>query len=138
MPQKTHKLTSLNIPKLKFKDFLRGFIDGDGNIHSWINTRNGYKQWCLRIKILSGTFAKWVCKAIEYHIGAKGRLRLEKKKNRRDIYVLKFGKLATQLILKTCYYSGAFSYYRKYNLALGCLSDKAGWSKHSSVEATQK
>ncbi|MFH0732847.1 MAG: LAGLIDADG family homing endonuclease [Candidatus Omnitrophota bacterium] len=133
MPRKTHELMSVNVPATKFRDFLRGFIDGDGNIQSWINNRNGHRQWSLRMKILSGAFAKWLCKATEYYVGAKGRLHLESKENRQDIYVLKFGKLSARHILKRCYYKGAFAYYRKRSLALQCLSSETGWSTHSSV-----
>ncbi len=30
-------------------DFLRGVIDGDGNISTWIHRTNHNRQWCLRI-----------------------------------------------------------------------------------------
>src|SRR3989344_1423286 len=38
--KKSLTLGKINVPKLYFKDFLRGVIDGDGSISTWIHKSN--------------------------------------------------------------------------------------------------
>lgn len=47
--QKSLTLSALKINENFFFDFLRGVIDGDGNISSWTHRTNYNQQWCLRI-----------------------------------------------------------------------------------------
>jgi len=49
VPSKSLRLGSLDVPDEYFPDFLRGQIDGDGNIRRWLHPTNGREQWVLRI-----------------------------------------------------------------------------------------
>src|SRR3989344_2477009 len=49
IPKKSLILDKLSVPKNYFTDFLRGVIDGDGTIVSWVHKSNGNKQWSVRI-----------------------------------------------------------------------------------------
>lgn len=119
LPNKSIKLGCLNIPDGYFDDFLRGLIDGDGNIHQWEHKNTKSKQWALRIyggsleflQWLSARFSeKYVVKAAIYkHIG-------------KHSYVLKMGKNSAKSVLHSCYYTNSFGLKRKIDLALECVN----------------
>ncbi|MDD2689934.1 MAG: LAGLIDADG family homing endonuclease [Candidatus Omnitrophica bacterium] len=43
MPNKTYHLGKIKIPKLYFRDFLRGYLDGDGSIFTYTDKYMSYK-----------------------------------------------------------------------------------------------
>lgn len=73
-PHKSLTLKELTIPKDFFVDFLRGVIDGDGSINTWIHKTNGHRQWALRISSGSPVFSNWLKQSIEEFIGARGKI----------------------------------------------------------------
>jgi len=134
LPNKSLKLKKLNIPKEFFSDFLRGIIDGDGCLRSWIHPSNNHEQWSLRIFSGSKVFIKWLESRIEEATGCRGRIHSDFGPHRiHQLYTLKYGKLAAAGILKNCYYKGAFSLERKSKLAYNCCITPAGWSKSKTV-----
>ena len=48
-PRKSLTIGPLDVPDDAFSDFLRGAIDGDGSIRTWIHPGNGIHQWALKI-----------------------------------------------------------------------------------------
>ncbi len=48
-PRKSLTIGPLKVPDRHFADFVRGVIDGDGNIRRWIHPTNGREQWTARI-----------------------------------------------------------------------------------------
>jgi hypothetical protein len=117
-----------------FHDFLRGVIDGDGSIRNWKHSSNKREQWSLRIYSSSLKFVEWLQKEVEYSFKAKGRVhRYEKEKPRADMFVLKYGKLAAQVILAKCYYDNALALDRKARLAKECCASLAGWKQSKTV-----
>lgn len=119
-----------------FFDFLRGIIDGDGCIRRWTHPSNNKEQWSLRIYSSSIKFLGWLQKEIEQLLHARGRIHKdEKEKPKADLYTLKYGKLAAQVIFNNCYYEGALSLERKAKLAKACCLSGTGWKKGKTVLA---
>jgi|SRR3989344_2238619 len=133
-PKKSLTLSKLKIPQIRFTDFLRGVIDGDGNIRNWTHPQNGNEQWSLRIVSASEKFSGWLFKQIQDNFRVLGKIygyRRGPKGNM--LYTLKFGKVASKLILAKTYYPGCFSLRRKFDLAQNCLNSAVGWHKYADM-----
>ncbi len=130
---KSRVLERIFIPNLYFKDFLRGLIDGDGNIHFWNHPQNGCEQWTLRIYSGSPIFAKWLLDEISTYFFVRGSLIIGQRNRKSIIYILKLGKMAARQVLGKCYYEGSLSLDRKYKLANKCVQSYFGWSHSQTV-----
>src|SRR4030042_275039 len=115
-PNKSLTLKSLDIPPGYFVDFLRGLIDGDGCIHTWVHPSNKRKQWSLRIYSGSKEFINWLSNTIAGLLEVFGKIH----KNGNNVWVLKYGKMAAKEIAGRCYYKNAFGLERKIRLARDC------------------
>lgn len=105
-----------------FIDFLRGIIDGDGNISTWIHKTNNHRQWSLRIYSGSYLFINWLEESMKNYFGMEGKLYYEKKNERKNgHYILKYGKKDATKILDRIYYIGCLSLERKFIKAQLCL-----------------
>ena len=133
-PNKSLKLSNLNIPKDFFVDFLRGVIDGDGSLRRWLHPTNLREQWSLRIFSGSPLFIKWLQSTIGKYLKCQGRIHSAIRPERKNfIYTLKYGKMAARIILEKCYYGGSFGLDRKIKLANECSNSYRGWSKSKTV-----
>jgi intein-encoded DNA endonuclease-like protein len=131
-PKKSLTLQALKIEKKYFVDFLRGVIDGDGCIRSWIHKSNNHTQWSLSITSAAPIFSRWLLTTIENSFGVKGKMyTYDGKKN--PINIIKFGKLASKVILGTTYYADCLSLDRKHDLAKICLGTNNGFKKYGNV-----
>lgn len=128
-PNKSLTLGVLNVPDKFFIDFLRGLIDGDGCIRTWIHPSNRKEQWSLRIYSGSSVFISWLKNIIVSLLKAKGRIYREKN----NIWTLKYGKMAAREIVAKCYYDGCFGLQRKIILAKSCINSYKGWSRSCTV-----
>ena len=128
-PQKSLTLDALRVPNQFFNDFLRGIIDGDGCIRAWMHPSNRRTQWSLRIYSGSRVFIRWLKETVETLFKIKGKIYQEKN----NVWILKHGKLAAQILLKKCYYKGCFGLDRKILLANICVKSQRGWSKSKTV-----
>lgn len=126
--RKSLVLNRIAVEEQHFNDFLRGVIDGDGSIRSWKHPSNGGWQWSLRIYSASFRFLRWLQQEIKIRFLTDGGLHEDRK-----LFVLKFGKMAAQRILKQCYYSGSLSLQRKERLALECVNTANGWSTSKTI-----
>lgn len=118
-------MADINVPLKYFSDFLRGVIDGDGNISTWIHKTNRCRQWSLRVISAAPLFIKWLKIETENYFNVKGRLYSYKYENKNNpIYILKFGKLPTKIILNSIYYKNALSLKRKNKKGILCLQDE--------------
>ncbi len=126
MTRKSWRLGIVDIDVKYFRDFLRGVIDGDGCIYSWINNHNKYLQWALRISGVSKDFIEWIHNVTENILEVKGKIHTYKSKdiNRSKVFISKFGKIAAQKILKSIYYSKCFCLERKLLIVKECLLDR--------------
>ncbi len=129
-PKKSLTLGDLKIPDPCFPDFMRGVIDGDGCIRSWIHPSNKKEQWSLRVYSAAPKFTSWLRESIKRNLLVEGKVHPDK---RARTSVIKFGKLAAKRILSECYYDGCLGLDRKMKLARRCCLSKIGWSKSKTV-----
>lgn len=129
MPKKSLILEQVEVPDDYFNDFLRGLIDGDGGIQRWTHRSNKKEQWSLRIFSGSKKFLEWLQNKIGNLIGVTGGLYSQSPTQHR----LKYGKMATQVIAKKCYYNRIFALERKKNLADLCINSYKGWARSKTV-----
>lgn len=64
MPNKSKKVKNVSIPEVFFFDFLRGLIDGDGNINVFFHPQSKLPQLKVRIISASSEFIFWLKNAI--------------------------------------------------------------------------
>ena len=132
---KSLTLGCIKVPDEYFSYFLRGIIDGDGDIHRWVHPTNKHEQWALRITTGSEKFANWLLKSIERIIAVKGRM-YSRKDGKNILYKLKFGKIAAKIILNKCYLQGETTHLcleRKYILANDCVNSISKWKRSKTV-----
>ena len=134
-PKKSLTIPALNVPDGWFRDFLRGVIDGDGNIRRWQHPTNDHEQWAVRICGASEPFIRWLEATTERLWNVNGSVHSRKPKNEQHhtLYTLRYGKLAAKVVLEQCYYHDAFALSRKQKLAEECISTTVGWSKSKTV-----
>ena len=135
-PRKSLTIPALSVPDERFGDFLRGEIDGDGNIRRWRHPTNGREQWAIRIYGASEPFIRWLQATVERLWRVKGFVyhRKPQSEHHHVLHTLKYGKLAARVILEQCYYQGAFALARKRKLAEQCVAATVGWSKSKTVQ----
>ena len=131
--KKSLTLGSLDVPSSYFKDFLRGVIDGDGSIYSWIHRTNGHIQWSLRFHSGSKLFSEWLKNETEKYFNVWGRLHVRKSKDRNPFYIVKFGKMAAKDILSSCYPKDCLALERKNKVAQECVKTKNLFKKYGNV-----
>lgn len=129
MSNKSLVIARLKIPRSQFCHFLRGLIDGDGCIRSWIHPSNGCEQWSLTIYSASVDFLSWLSSEIFILYHAVGKIH----ESTRSVKILKFGKLAAKKILKECYADNEFCLRRKGMLARQCLESDVCWKKYAGM-----
>ena len=127
-PKKSLTLGPLRIPESYYADFFRGVIDGDGNILNWVHPSNGVEQWSLRVYSAAPLFIAWLKSTAEASFCVKGKLHRD-----RNIFVLKFGKLAAKRVLSCCYAGSSLYLERKMKLAQRCIASTSGWSKSHTL-----
>lgn len=131
---KSLTLQSINVPEQFFKDFVRGVIDGDGSIITWIHTSNKRVQWALKITSGAPKFSIWLHKVIQQHYQVKGKIYTYQYKDKKNpIHILKFGKIATKIILQSSYYKNCIALERKKRKVEECLQSENGWSKYGKM-----
>lgn len=134
-PRKSLTQGIIPVPPKFFKDFLRGTIDGDGSIFSWVNNKNGHTQWIIKITSGAEVFSNWLLIETEKICKVRGRIHVRKAVGRNPIYIVKFGKLAAHRIIKKIYYQDCLCLERKLLLAKLCLLDKPKMLHYRSVNA---
>lgn len=101
MPNKSKRLRDLKIGVRYFADFLRGCIDGDGNLYSFRHPESQYAQIRVRIASASLPFLEWLHRNIKRNLGLKGGW-IE---TGSGAWLLSFGKNETLELLRQIYYS---------------------------------
>jgi hypothetical protein len=87
-PAKSKTLRSVTIPKKYFFHFLRGCLDGDGNISIFKHPESKHPQFRLRFFSASRLFLEWLLATIAEHADiSRGWIRDESR-----VCVLSFGK----------------------------------------------
>jgi signal peptidase I len=109
MPDKTFKMRKIKVPHKYFADFVRGYLDGDGNINVYQDDYNARKHqnekyiyWRLYVRLYSANhpFLKWLQEKIERLVGVKGRI-----VNHGDsAYTIQYAKKDSLMFLSWLYY----------------------------------
>lgn len=119
---KSKTIEDLNIPDKFYADFLRGCIDGDGNICIANHPESRLPQ--LRVRLFSGSksFLLWVLTSLRRFTNVKGGWIYTSRTG--TISTLSFGKSDSTQVLRYIYYHGSQGplLTRKYNLALPFIS----------------
>ena len=123
---KTFKVRSISVPDGFFPDFIRGHLDGDGSIITYIDKYNTnknpkYVYERLMVYLMSASFPHvlWLQKRIEKLARVHGSIQIKKHPQRkRSCYVLKFSKKESIFLLKWIYYQKRLPCLkRKYEIA---------------------
>ncbi len=109
---KTRSLGKLKIPDTYFADFLRGHIDGDGSVFTYIDNYMVYKGKRytynrLYTVFISASFEhlKWIRECIKESLNIEGALTSHLRKNRKfPLWKLRFAKKESLKILPWIYY----------------------------------
>lgn len=112
MPAKTLRLGALAIPDEFFPDFLRGCIDGDGSIVTYVdryNTRKHpkyvYDRLFVSLVSASLPFLEWVRHSVRRLRGLSGHLSVRRSAGRHDVGCLRYAKQESVSLLKWMYYA---------------------------------
>ncbi|MFO0704915.1 MAG: hypothetical protein U0517_03050 [Candidatus Andersenbacteria bacterium] len=117
-PRKSRTLGKLSIPPNFFADFLRGLFDGDGTVYAYWDPRwRSSFMFYVAFATASAQFAKWLVKATQQTIGAKGHVT-----SGSGAYQAKFSKHEARKILTAFYQDSASPHLaRKKQKALAIL-----------------
>jgi len=112
MPAKSLRLGSLRVPDEWFRDFLRGGIDGDGSIISYVDRYNtfkkpGYVYTRVYLSLVSASppFIEWIRETLQRLVGVTGDVGVRRSEKRNDIWRLRYAKREALLLLRWMYYS---------------------------------
>jgi len=123
---KTRSLGKLKVPEKYLADFLRGHIDGDGSVFTYIDNHMMYKgkRYAynrLYTVFISASFEhlKWIQESIKEILSIEGALTSYLRKNRKfPLWKLRFAKKESLKILPWIYYrSGLPCLARKRKIA---------------------
>lgn len=129
-PHKSKTIAKIAIPDKYFADFLRGCLDGDGNIYTYWDSiyKNSFR---LYVKFTCASFRhlKWIDSQIKRLYQIEGKIRFSSR-----AYILIFAKHSSVQLLKTLYYQSNISFLeRKHSKiinALGIIDEQeAGMGK---------
>jgi len=132
MPDKSNQLGPIKVPEEYLCDFVRGCLDGDGNINSYIDNRERYEdktysylRLSVRFTSASQHFLEWLHSAIIRHTEARGGIYCHKvRPGQHPFWDLKYGKRDSIRILRWIYYSPDIPYLsRKFARALPFLKE---------------
>ncbi|KKU90825.1 MAG: Intein-containing protein [Candidatus Jorgensenbacteria bacterium GW2011_GWA1_48_11] len=103
MPNKSKKLSDLEIPKEYFFDFLRGHFDGDGTFYSYWDPRWKHSFMFYTVFVsASKPHIEWLRRKIRGFSDLNGYVT---KSRNQSIYELRYAKKESLRLLKKIYYS---------------------------------
>ena len=115
-PNKTRTLAALKIPDSYFADFLRGHLDGDGNISVVSHKESQYPQLRLRFCSASINHLEWMKSSVSKLYNISGGF--ISKPNKNTQYLI-YAKADSIKLLELIYYYGVkYFLSRKYNYYL--------------------
>lgn len=107
--RKSKTINELYIPDALFFDFLRGFIDGDGNIQEFKHPESKNPQLRVRLFSASRPFLEWINEATGL-FDIQGSIMFS-----RRVYTLSYPMNASKRLLNLLYYPGfEYALQRKY------------------------
>lgn len=124
-PNKSLIIGEIKIPDKYFIDFLRGHLDGDGSINTYIDRYNTkkkpeyiYKRIFVSFISASEKHILWLRKKIIENIHVNGALHRSNVKlsTQNPMYIIKFAKKESLKILEKIYYSNLIPYLSRKKL----------------------
>lgn len=113
-PAKSKTIKNLEVPRYLFADFLRGCIDGDGNIGAFKHPESRFPQLRIRLYSASLFFLEWIKSMINECVGIKSGW-IE---GGSGVWILVYAKADSIRLLKFMYYPKVEHYLkRKYAMA---------------------
>lgn len=114
-PKKTYNIKKLDIPDIYFPDFLRGHLDGDGSVFTYVDRYMQYKGKQYTYERLYTVFIstssehiKWIRLTLIKLLNVKGSLSFFTGKNRViPLWSLRFAKKDSLKILPWIYYDSS-------------------------------
>ncbi len=123
---KSKTLGELSIPDKCFADFLRGCIDGDGNINIVSHPESRHLQLRVRLVSASPDFLRWIHERAVLLLSLSGGWIRENKNG--NTWELAYGKSDSVLLLNYMYYPGVGSFLqRKFRKAQPFLRMWPNW-----------
>jgi hypothetical protein len=111
-PAKSLTIGALHVPDRYFADFVRGCIDGDGSIVTYVdrynvrkNPRYVYDRLFVSLASASAEFLRWIRSTVARVLGPSGHLTVTRAAHRRDMWRLRYGKRESFRLLQWMYYS---------------------------------
>ncbi len=124
-PNKSRTLGPLRIHSKYFADFLRGCIDGDGNISIVKHPESQYPQLRLRLASSSLAFLEWIKISIAQYWNIPGGFISKAYKNTQ---YLTYSKADSIKLLDLIYYKGVKYYLkRKFNYYRDTMGEWRNW-----------
>jgi len=112
-PAKSKTIKKVEMPDQYFRDFLRGCIDGDGNINVFTHPESKHPQLRIRLSSASPLFLLWMQKTIKNHTRVMGGW-IEKQQS---VSILNYAKSDAMILLNFMYYENVRYYLtRKYTV----------------------
>jgi hypothetical protein len=119
---KSKTIGELKIPDEFFIDFLRGCLDGDGNIDVYKHKESNIPQLKLRFCSASIIFLKWIKQKVKILFKIEGGSIHSNKLY--TMHILSYGKTDAGKILKFMYYRNVQRFLnRKYKIALPFIKE---------------
>lgn len=114
-PNKTHTIGEISVPDEYFRDFLRGHLDGDGTILTYIDKYAKYKEHVytyqrLYLKFISASekHILWLQSKIDTLAKIHGSLtKFIKLENNSTMWTIKYAKKNSLILLKWIYYDNS-------------------------------
>jgi len=107
IPNKTLELSELTVPDACFADFVRGYLDGDGYIQTYVDSYDRFKSekyvyQRLFVRFFSGSqeYLKWLKGRLQQLMGTRGAVL-----NHSGAWELRFAKKDSLKLLHWMYYS---------------------------------
>ena len=115
-PNKSKTIEKVDIPDKYFSDFLRGVLDGDGNINVTSHPQSNHLQLRLRFTSGSKVFLEWLHKKLTMLYSLNGGW--YHKHPQKDVYTLAYGKSDSIQLLNLMYNNYTqYCLSRKYKVA---------------------
>lgn len=109
-PAKSLTLGPLAVPEGEFHHFLRGCIDGDGSIVSYIDRSNTaknpayvYERLYVSLVSASGLFVEWLRARVSELRGLRGHVTVRREAGRHDLWRLRYAKAESVALLRWLY-----------------------------------
>lgn len=116
MPAKSLRLGPIAVPDAWYRDFVRGCIDGDGSIVTYVDRSNAFKkpEYVYRrlfVSVVSASprFLEWMRATVSRLIGVSGSLTVRRYPPHNDVWCLKYAKRESLTLLRWIYSDPAVS-----------------------------